>query len=78
MNIDQLLTKAKAEIESLNNEELGVLMSGYDNRGLDCISERWYGPKKMENNSALFELGQVILNIKELLRDFYEDYDWNE
>ena len=76
--IQEVIAKAKTEIDNLTDEQKMQLAGGYDNRGLDCISERWYGPDELRSNSALATLGSIVLAIEDMLRDFHSTVEWDE
>ena len=76
--IDGLVEQAQKELDGLTNEQKEMLAGGYDNRGLDCISQRWYGPDEMRKNSALSALGSIINKIEDLMRDFHSSVEFTE
>ncbi len=68
MTIDDLIEAAKIELASLTNEEKQILYGGFDNRGLDCISERWYAPDRLRDG-AIGKLGSLIFEAKCMLEE---------
>ena len=73
IKMKELFEQAKIELDSMNNEEKLMLVGGIDNRGIESMTQRWYAPDRLRNNSALSELASIVLMFDNLLRDFYND-----
>ena len=77
-DVDALVAQAQTELDKLTDDEKMQLAGGYDNRGLDCISERWYGPESLRNDSALATMGEIILKIGDVMRTFHSTVEFDE
>lgn len=71
--LESMIEKAEAELSKLTSKEKIALASGFDNRGLDCITERWYLPDSMRGTSAVAQLANIVKAVDDMLYTFYNE-----
>ena len=74
MIVEELLKQAEEELASLTAEELELFADGWDNRGMGCVTERWYLPDRLQSG-AIGKITGYFGQLEELLRNKAEEYD---
>jgi len=70
---EELKAQIKAELDTLNAEQLEQLAGGLENRGMDCVIQRWYLPDEMKGG-AVDKFAALYRDIKGLFQEVTEDY----
>jgi hypothetical protein len=74
MIVEELLKQAEEELATLTEEELELFADGWDNRGMDCVTERWYLPDRLQGG-AIGKIAGCFGQLKELLRNKAYEHD---
>ncbi len=64
---NELMSAAQSELDTLNEQELEKFAIGWDNRMLDCVTERWSLPERLRDG-AISKLAQQVRDFEEMLR----------
>jgi hypothetical protein len=75
--LEELKAQIKAELDTLNLEQLSELAGGLENRGMDCVIQRWYLPDEMRSG-AISKFAAFYRDIERLFSEATKDITFED
>ena len=67
-----------AQMLSWTDEQKDQIWGGYENRGMECVTERWYAPDDLPDDSpfmvAVVAMNEAAEPVEEAFRQFYDTH----